>query len=209
MLLDALFGMFSHDLAIDLGTANTLVYIKGKGVVCSEPSVVAVTRGRRRPRRAGARRRSRGEGDARPNAWQHRRDPADEGRRHRRLRDHRGDAPLLHPARPQPPHARASAHRDLRSALHHQRREARGSGVGAVRRRARGLSDRGADGGRHRCWSRRDRADRQHGRRHRRRHDRRRGDLALGDRHFPIDSHRAATRWTRRSSTTSSASTTC
>ena len=44
MLLDAIAGMFSHDLAIDLGTANTLVYSKGKGVVCSEPSVVAVTR---------------------------------------------------------------------------------------------------------------------------------------------------------------------
>jgi rod shape-determining protein MreB len=43
MLLDAIAGMFSHDLAIDLGTANTLVYSKGKGVVCSEPSVVAVT----------------------------------------------------------------------------------------------------------------------------------------------------------------------
>jgi rod shape-determining protein MreB len=35
-------GMFSNDLAIDLGTANTLVYVKGKGVVLSEPSVVAV-----------------------------------------------------------------------------------------------------------------------------------------------------------------------
>ena len=44
MILDAIAGMFSHDLAIDLGTANTLVYLKGKGVVCSEPSVVAVTR---------------------------------------------------------------------------------------------------------------------------------------------------------------------
>ena len=43
MLLDAIAGMFSHDLAIDLGTANTLVYSKGKGIVCSEPSVVAVT----------------------------------------------------------------------------------------------------------------------------------------------------------------------
>ena len=43
MLVDAIAGMFSHDLAIDLGTANTLVYSKGKGVVCSEPSVVAVT----------------------------------------------------------------------------------------------------------------------------------------------------------------------
>jgi rod shape-determining protein MreB len=41
-LFDALLGMFSNDLAIDLGTANTLVYLKGKGVVSSEPSVVAV-----------------------------------------------------------------------------------------------------------------------------------------------------------------------
>jgi rod shape-determining protein MreB len=42
MLLDPLLGLFSNDLAIDLGTANTLVYVKGKGVVLSEPSVVAV-----------------------------------------------------------------------------------------------------------------------------------------------------------------------
>jgi len=35
-------GVFSSDLAIDLGTANTLVYVKGKGIVLSEPSVVAV-----------------------------------------------------------------------------------------------------------------------------------------------------------------------
>jgi rod shape-determining protein MreB len=34
--------MFSYDMAIDLGTANTLVYVKGKGIVLSEPSVVAV-----------------------------------------------------------------------------------------------------------------------------------------------------------------------
>ncbi len=44
MLLDAIAGLFSHDLAIDLGTANTLVYVRGKGLVCSEPSVVAVTK---------------------------------------------------------------------------------------------------------------------------------------------------------------------
>jgi len=41
-LFDAILGMFSNDLAIDLGTANTLVYLKGKGVVIAEPSVVAV-----------------------------------------------------------------------------------------------------------------------------------------------------------------------
>jgi len=37
-------GWFSNDLAIDLGTANTVVYAKGKGIVVSEPSVVAVAR---------------------------------------------------------------------------------------------------------------------------------------------------------------------
>jgi rod shape-determining protein MreB and related proteins len=42
MLLDPLFGWFSNDLAIDLGTANTLVYVKGKGIVLNEPSVVAI-----------------------------------------------------------------------------------------------------------------------------------------------------------------------
>jgi rod shape-determining protein MreB and related proteins len=42
MLLDPILGLFSNDLAIDLGTANTLVYVKGRGIVLSEPSVVAV-----------------------------------------------------------------------------------------------------------------------------------------------------------------------
>ncbi len=42
ILLDSMLGVFSNDLAIDLGTANTLIYVKGAGVVLSEPSVVAV-----------------------------------------------------------------------------------------------------------------------------------------------------------------------
>ncbi|MFH1057923.1 MAG: rod shape-determining protein, partial [Pseudomonadota bacterium] len=42
MLLDPILGLFSNDMAIDLGTANTLVYVKSKGIVLSEPSVVAV-----------------------------------------------------------------------------------------------------------------------------------------------------------------------
>lgn len=40
-MLDFLFGLFSHDLAIDLGTANTLVFVCGKGIAIREPSVVA------------------------------------------------------------------------------------------------------------------------------------------------------------------------
>ena len=45
--LDGILGLFSNDLAIDLGTANTLVYVKGKGIVLGEPSVVAVSTGDR------------------------------------------------------------------------------------------------------------------------------------------------------------------
>jgi rod shape-determining protein MreB len=43
-IFDAIIGRFSNDLAIDLGTANTCVYVKGKGIVLREPSVVAVKR---------------------------------------------------------------------------------------------------------------------------------------------------------------------
>ena len=52
MMFDAVLGTFSNDLAIDLGTANTLIYVKGKGIVANEPSVVAVhTNGRENQRR--------------------------------------------------------------------------------------------------------------------------------------------------------------
>lgn len=41
-MIDKIFGLFSKDIGIDLGTANTLVYVKGRGIVINEPSVVAV-----------------------------------------------------------------------------------------------------------------------------------------------------------------------
>jgi rod shape-determining protein MreB len=44
LIFDWLYGLFSNDLAIDLGTATTLIYVKGKGIVSCEPSVVAVQR---------------------------------------------------------------------------------------------------------------------------------------------------------------------
>ncbi|MCK5412869.1 MAG: rod shape-determining protein [Candidatus Pacebacteria bacterium] len=43
-MLKKLFGYLSHDIGIDLGTANTLVYVKGKGIVINEPSVVAINK---------------------------------------------------------------------------------------------------------------------------------------------------------------------
>ena len=39
---DRLLGLFSKDLAMDLGTANTLIYVKKEGIVLEEPSVVAI-----------------------------------------------------------------------------------------------------------------------------------------------------------------------
>ncbi len=42
MIFDKIFGLFSKDIGIDLGTANTLVYVKGRGIVINEPSVVAI-----------------------------------------------------------------------------------------------------------------------------------------------------------------------
>jgi rod shape-determining protein MreB and related proteins len=53
--LDYFFGLFSLDIGIDLGTANTLVYVRGKGIVLNEPSFVAVDRRSGQPREVGAR----------------------------------------------------------------------------------------------------------------------------------------------------------
>jgi rod shape-determining protein MreB len=41
-MFSSIFGAISNDIAIDLGTANTLIYMKGKGIVLNEPSVVAL-----------------------------------------------------------------------------------------------------------------------------------------------------------------------
>src|SRR5437773_12038163 len=42
--ISSFLGLFSHDVGIDLGTANTLVMVKGRGIVIDEPSVVAIDR---------------------------------------------------------------------------------------------------------------------------------------------------------------------
>ncbi|PIS17603.1 rod shape-determining protein, partial [Candidatus Collierbacteria bacterium CG09_land_8_20_14_0_10_46_12] len=47
-MLNSLLGLFSHDMGIDLGTANTLVFVRGKGIVIREPSYIA------RHKRSGA-----------------------------------------------------------------------------------------------------------------------------------------------------------
>lgn len=53
-MLDYLFSLFSNDIGIDLGTANTLVYVKNRGIVLREPSVVAIDRESRKVLAVGA-----------------------------------------------------------------------------------------------------------------------------------------------------------
>ncbi|MDQ7787313.1 MAG: rod shape-determining protein [Thermodesulfovibrionales bacterium] len=54
MFFHKILGMFSNDLAIDLGTANTLVFMRGKGIVCNEPSVVVLRKDDKKPVAVGA-----------------------------------------------------------------------------------------------------------------------------------------------------------
>ena len=184
-IFNYLTGFGGRDMAVDLGTANTLVYVRGRGIVLSR-----AVGGRDRPAHGRrARRRARGEADARPHAGDDQRDPPAEGRRDRRLRRHRADAAPLHPEGAPAP-LRASARRRLRALRRDRRREARGRGGDALRRRAQGVPDRGADGRRDRRRAARRRADREHDRRHRRRHDRGRGDLARRDRRLAVAARR-------------------
>ena len=64
VMLDRFLGFFSRDIGIDLGTANTLVHVRDRGIVMSEPSVVAIDA----QDAAGARHRRRGQADGRPDA---------------------------------------------------------------------------------------------------------------------------------------------
>ena len=108
MLLDWVYGLFSNDLAIDLGRRTRSSTSSGKGIVVQR----AVGGRRAAATRSGGKKVLAVGKEAKEmlgrTPGQHRRHPPDEGRRHRRLRDHRGDAALLHPARAQPADAGAS-----------------------------------------------------------------------------------------------------
>jgi rod shape-determining protein MreB len=67
-MFEGLFGWLSSDIGIDLGTANTLVYVKDQGIVLREPSVVAVQSGHQQSPGGGRR----SQAHARPNPGEHR-----------------------------------------------------------------------------------------------------------------------------------------
>ena len=163
----------SRDLAIDLGTANTLVYAKGKGLVLNEPTVVALDSRSREVLAIGT------------DAWQMiGRTPGYivaerplRGGRHHRLRGHRADAQrAAAPGRGEPAEPAQGA--DLRALGHHRGGAPRRQGGGAPGRRVGQLPHRAADGGRHRGRAGHPRAGGQHGGRRRRRHVGDGGDLA-------------------------------
>jgi rod shape-determining protein MreB len=100
-----------RDMAVDLGTANTLVYVRGRGVVLNEPSVVAInttTKGILAVGTEAKRMIGRTPGNIVG-------DPAAARRGHRRLRHDRADAALLHPEGAQAPPLRQAAHRRVRA----------------------------------------------------------------------------------------------
>ncbi len=143
-------GMFSSDLSIDLGTANTLIYVRERGIVLNEPSVVAIRNQGNQKSVVGCRERRQAHAGAYPG--QHLRHPSDEGRRDRRLQRlprrccSTSSTRCTRTAFLQPSAARA----DLRAVQVDPGRAPRDPRVGPRRRRPRGIPDRGADGRRHR-----------------------------------------------------------
>src|ERR1700746_2225384 len=112
-MFNRLLGMLSADMAIDLGTANTLVYVKGRGIVLNEPSVVAIAsvKGKKQVLAGGD--------EAKMmlgrHAGKHSGDPALARRGYRRLRSRRGDDQALYPQGAQPAQLRQPADYRLRS----------------------------------------------------------------------------------------------
>ena len=111
MKFRSVFSLFSVDLAVDLGTANTLVYAKGKGIVVNEPSIVAINKTNGEVEAVGKEAKEtlgRTPGNIvaiRPH----------EGWRHRRFQSDRAHAQLLHPEGAWPQTAGPSAYRYQRS----------------------------------------------------------------------------------------------
>jgi len=179
--LNALTGFGGRDMAVDLGTANTLVYVRGRGIVLSEPSVVAIDQRTGDVHAVGVEaKRMLGRTPGTISAIRPLKDGViadfdvtEQMLRHfiQKVHQHRFAHPRVIVCVP--------------------------SGVTGVEKRAvedatlaAGVSDRGADGGRHRCGPSRWGADRQHDRRHRWRHDRGCGDLPGRHRRLPVTARR-------------------
>ena len=208
-MLQHLLDYFRCDLAVDLGTANTLIGVAGEGLVLDEPSVVAVEQGTRPDPLRRLRRRAPRPANGRPHARADRRRPPAGRRRDHRLRALRGDAPLFPPQGAAARLAAEAAGAGGRARLHHAGGEAgRLQQRPAGRRRQVWIMPRG-QGRRHRRGPAHRRAAGQHGLRRRRRHHRSGRDEPGRHGRRRNRSAPAATAWTGRSSITSAATTAC
>ncbi len=203
-MFGSLLGALSSDMAIDLGTANTLVYVKGRGIVLNEPSVVATitTRGGKKQVRAVGNdaKMMLGRTPGNIEAIRPMRDGviadfevAEEMIKHfiRKVHNRRSFAnPMIIVCVPS-------------GSTAVERRAIQESAL--VGRRPPRLPDRGTDGGGDRRRPAGHRAHRLDGGRYRRRHHRSRRAVAWRHRLFALACASAATRWTRRSSPISAA----
>ncbi len=172
-MAENLFSFAGQDMAIDLGTANTLVFVRGQGIVLNEPSVVAINVQNGRALAVGMEaKRMIGRTPAYIRAIRPLRDGviADFDITEKMLRYFIQKVHRRRWARPRivvavPSGITPVERRAVEEAAYH---------AGARQ----GLHDRGADGGRHRMWTTDRRAVGLDGRRHGRRHYRSRGDLA-------------------------------
>ena len=174
-----------RDMAVDLGTANTLVFIRGRGIVLFEPSVVAISEETGRVHAVGAEaKRMIGRTPASIRAIR----PL----RHGVIADFEITEEMLRHfiSKAGGVALRLLASRALRAQRYHRRRAPRRGRGDARRGSALGLPDRGADGRRDRREPARRGRGRQHGDRHRRRHDRGRGDRARRDGGLGVDPRR-------------------
>ncbi len=186
MALSSLFRYFSNDLAIDLGTANTLVFARNRGIVVREPSIVVINKLTNQIEAVGNEAKEMlGRTPGNIEAIRPMKDGviADFEITERMLgyfiRKAHGRKMYVHPA-----------DRDRCSRRDHAGREAGGARLGAEGGGVRGLSGRAGDDGGDRRGTADHRALGQHDRRHRRRHHRHRGDLAVGHRLLALGSRR-------------------
>ena len=176
MNLRSLFSLFSSDLAIDLGTANTLVFAKGKGIVVNEPSIVAINKTTGEIEAVGKEAKEMlGRTPGNIVAIRPMKDGviADFKVTERMLE-------LLHSEGARPQDAGASAHRHRRAKRNHAGGKARCHRFGISGQGERSPPGGAGDGGGDRRGPADYRAIGQHGGRHRRRHHRRRGRFAVG-----------------------------
>ena len=179
------FSFIGRDMAVDLGTANTLVYVRGRGIVLNEPSVVAINVKDGHPLAVGVEaKRMIGRTPSNIQAIR----PLKDGV----IADFEICEMMLryfirrvHPHRFSKPRMVICVPSGITGVEKRAVQEA-----AEYRRRPQGLHHRGADGRRHRRRPSHSRADRQHGRRHRRRHDRGGGHLPRRHRGQPVDPNR-------------------